>query len=105
MIFLLGLFWKPANENGALVATIGGVVLSTMYFFVFPEVPFLNSVGYVFLLSLVLAVVASKLMPMKTAQEKDSIHTDDINFSTSASFNVGALLVIAIVAVLYIVFW
>jgi SSS family solute:Na+ symporter len=45
------------------------------------------------------------LVPTKTAQEKDSIRTEDIIFSTSASFNIGALLVIAIVAVLYTVFW
>jgi SSS family solute:Na+ symporter len=105
VIFLLGLFWKPANENGALAATIGGFVLSMVYFFLFPQVPFLNSVGYVFLMSLALGIVVSKWMPTQTAQEKDLIRTDDVNYTTSASFNIGALVVIAIVAALYTIFW
>ena len=103
VIFLLGLFWKRANEAGALAAAIGSVVLSIAVRVAWPDYPFMNRVGIVFLLALVLAVVVSLLS--KTRSGSDLIRTDDVSYSTPASFNIGAIVVIAAVAVLYAVFW
>lgn len=103
VIFLLGLFWKRANEAGALAAAIGSVLLSIAVRVMWPEYPFMNRVGVVFLLALVLAVVVSLLS--KTRTGSDLIRTDDVSYRTPASFNIGALIVVVIVAVLYAVFW
>ncbi|ALN86115.1 sodium/glucose cotransporter [Lysobacter capsici] len=103
VIFLLGLFWKRANEAGALAAAIGSVLLSIAVRVMWPDYPFMNRVGVVFLLALVLAVVVSLLS--KTRTGSDLIRTDDVSYRTPASFNLGALIVVVIVAVLYAVFW
>jgi len=103
VIFLLGLFWKRANENGALVAAIGSVVLSLAIKLALPSMPFMNRVGWVFVLSMLLAIVVS----LATAASKtgDTIRTDDVSFRTSTTFNVGAAVVVVMLVVLYAVFW
>jgi len=65
--------------------------------------PFMNRVGLVFVLSLLLAVVVSLLSASVPA--KNRIRTDDVSFRTSDGFNLGAVAVVAILIVLYTVFW
>jgi SSS family solute:Na+ symporter len=103
VIFLLGLFWKRANEAGALAAAIGSVALSIAIRLALPEFPFMNRVGIVFLLALVLGVAVSLLST--TAKGSDLIRTDDVSYRTSAGFNIGAAIIFAVVAALYYVFW
>src|SRR3954449_829254 len=63
VIFLLGLFWKRANEAGAIVAAVTSVGLSTIMKYTLPAAvlpqgvndyltPFINRMGVVFLVSL-----------------------------------------------------
>ncbi|HEX7915990.1 sodium/sugar symporter [Rudaea sp.] len=103
VIFLLGLFWKRANENGALAAAIGSVALSIAIKLLLPSMPFMNRVGWVFVLSMVLAILVSLLTAASAA--KDTIRTDDVSFRTSTTFNLGAAVVVLIVAALYAAFW
>ena len=103
VIFLLGLFWPRANEAGALAAAIGSVVLSIAIRLGLPSMPFMNRVGLVFLLSLLLAVVVSLLTP--GAASKNRIRIDDVSFRTSNAFNLGAAGVVVLLVVLYAVFW
>ena len=103
VIFMLGLFWKRANEAGALTAAIGSFVLSVVLKLAWPSLPFIDRVGLVFLLALVLAVVVSLATPK--AEGKDFIRTDDVNYKTAAGFNIGAVGVIAILTALYTLFW
>jgi SSS family solute:Na+ symporter len=114
VIFLLGLFWKRANEAGAIVAAVTSVLLSTIMKYTLPAAafpqgvnayltPFINRMGVVFLVSLVLAVVVS----LATAQREgaDTIDTADVRYRTSAGFNVGALGVVLILIALYATWW
>lgn len=103
VIFMLGLFWKRANEAGALSAAIGSFVLSIVLKLVWPALPFIDRVGLVFLLALALAVGVSLLTP--AAPEKDIINTHDVDYCTSSVFNIGSAAVIAILIALYAVFW
>jgi len=103
VIFMLGLFWKRANEAGALSAAIGSFVLSIVLKLAWPALPFIDRVGLVFLLALALAVGVSLLTP--AAPEKDIITTRDVDYRTGGVFNVGAVAVIAILIALYAVFW
>ncbi|MGE3731159.1 MAG: sodium/sugar symporter [Lysobacterales bacterium] len=103
VIFLLGLFWKRANEAGALAAAIGSFGLSVVLKLAWPALPFIDRVGIVFLLALALAVGVSLAT---TAQPgRDFIRTDDVRYGTAPGFNFGALGVIAILTALYAVFW
>jgi SSS family solute:Na+ symporter len=103
VIFVLGLFWKRANEAGALTAALGSFVLSVALKLAWPTLPFMDRVGLVFLLALALAIVVSKLTP--ATPTRDCIRTDDVSYRTRTSFNLAAVAVIAIVAALYALFW
>lgn len=103
VIFLLGLFWKRANEAGALAAAVGSFVLSIVLKLAWPSLPFIDRVGLVFLLALLLAVGVSLATP--AAPAKDVVRTDDVVYATRTSFNVGAMAVVAILVALYTLFW
>lgn len=103
VIFVLGLFWKRANEAGALAAAIGSFVLSIVLKLAWPELPFIDRVGLVFLLALALAVVISLLT--RHAPEKDIIETRDVDYRTGTTFNIGGIAVLAILTALYTLFW
>ncbi len=103
VIFFLGMFWKRANEAGALTAAIASFVLSLVLKLALPDVPFMNRIGLVFLLSLVLAIVVS--LVTKASGDRDRIQTRDVSYHTTPSFNVAALAVVAILTALYVTFW
>ena len=103
VIFVLGLFWKRANEAGALAAAIGSFVLSIVLKLAWPELPFIDRVGLVFLLALALAVIVSLLT--RHAPEKDIIDTRNVDYTTGTVFNIGGIAVLAILAALYALFW
>ena len=114
VIFLLGLFWKRANEAGAIVAAVTSVALSTIMKYTLPAAafpqgvndymtPFINRMGVVFLVSLVLAVVVSLATPERA--DADTIDTTGVRYKTSAGFNIGALGVILVLIALYATWW
>ena len=103
VIFMLGLFWKRANEAGALAAAIGSFALSIVFKLAWPALPFIDRVGLVFLVSLLLAVLVSLLTPAVPA--RDRISTQGVVYRTSGGFNFGAVAVILILAALYALFW
>jgi SSS family solute:Na+ symporter len=103
VIFLLGLFWKPASEAGALAATIGSFLLSVALKLFWPTLPFMDRMGLVFLLALVLAVVVSLLRPAHAGTS--TIETRDVSYATSPGFNIGALGVVLILVALYATWW
>jgi SSS family solute:Na+ symporter len=114
VIFLLGLFWKRATEAGAIVAAVTSVGLSTVMKYVLPSAslsqgandyltPFINRMGVVFLVSLVLAVVVS--LATKARPGTDTIDTVDVRYKTSTGFNAGALGVVLILIALYATWW
>jgi SSS family solute:Na+ symporter len=103
VIFLFGLFWKRANEAGALAAAIGSFLLSIMLKLAWPSLPFMDRVGLVFLLALALAVLVSLLTPAKVTSEP--ITTSGIDYHTPVSFRMGSLGVVLVLIALYVVFW
>jgi SSS family solute:Na+ symporter len=114
VIFLLGLFWKRANEAGAIVAAVTSVALSTIMKYTLPTTafpqsvndyltPFINRMGAVFLVSLLLAVIVSLATPQRA--DADKIDTTGVRYKTSTGFNVGALGVILVLIALYATWW
>jgi SSS family solute:Na+ symporter len=65
--------------------------------------PFINRMGVVFLVSLVLAVVVSLMTKQRAAV--DTIDTGNVRYKTSTGFNAGALGVILILIALYATWW
>ena len=102
-IFLLGFFWKRATATSALAAAISSAVLSILFKLFWPELPFMDRVGLVFLLCIAIAVVITLFGG--TREQPNAIHLDDIDFSTSGSFNMLAIGVCLILIALYATWW
>jgi solute:Na+ symporter, SSS family len=103
VIFLLGMFWERCTVIGALTAAIASAVLSLAFKLVWPELPFMDRVGIVFLACLCIAVVLSLLQTRSDPVLK--VELRGIDYSTSTGFNVAALVVTAILIGLYATWW
>ncbi|NIJ33215.1 SSS family solute:Na+ symporter [Sphingomonas oligoaromativorans] len=103
VIFLLGLFWKRANEAGAVTAAIASVVLSWLFKVQWASLPFMDRMGVVFLIALALAVIVSLVTPAR--RDTDTITTGDVHYATRTGFNIGATAVILILIALYATWW
>ncbi|WPP48152.1 sodium/sugar symporter [Catalinimonas niigatensis] len=103
VIFVFGVFWKKTTPGAALTAAVLTIPLSAALAFLFPELPFIDRMGVVFLILATLMVVISLAQSGK--DQPNSIEISPSLFKTSKKFNVGALLIIGILAALYIVYW
>jgi len=102
-IFLLGMFWKRATEIGALSAVIGSFALSLAFKVYLPEMPFMDRVGVVFAACLALGVLMSFVQ--RRAGDEKVIALGGISFYTGFGFNVCAVLLTAILILLYTFYW
>jgi solute:Na+ symporter, SSS family len=124
-MFILGFFWKKATSNAALFATIGGFAFSILFKFLprltdlsffqplgfakaneegIFEIPFLDRMGFVFLICVIGMVVISQF-EIKRGVIPNGLEVDRKMFKMSPSFTVGALIVAGILAALYTIYW
>jgi SSS family solute:Na+ symporter len=102
-IFLLGLFWKRTTSNAALWVAILTIPLSFLFKLAWPNMPFIDQMGLIFLILTTIAIT----MSIFESKEKH-LKAIDLNrglFKTSPVFNIGALGILVIFAALYILFW
>jgi SSS family solute:Na+ symporter len=67
------------------------------------KVPFMNRMGYIFLICLGLAVVASMLQ--KPKPENVTVDVTHVDYSTTKSFKIASGAIIAILIALYATWW
>jgi SSS family solute:Na+ symporter len=103
-IFFFGVFWKKTTSNAALVGASLSIPLSVVLQQVFPSLPFIDRMGYIFLILATLMIVIS-LVEGKGKDHPKAIEIDADLFSTSNGFKIGALIIAGITAALYIIFW
>jgi SSS family solute:Na+ symporter len=114
VIFLLGLFWKPATEAGAIVAAVTSVGLSIILKGAIPApwlpeafnawlFPFMNRMLFVFLVSLALAMIVS--LVFKGRGDANRVTMEGVSFRTPNVFNVAGIGVILILIALYSTWW
>jgi solute:Na+ symporter, SSS family len=129
-MFIMGFFWKKTSSNAAMFATVGGFVLS-VFFKVLPkfmnleflkdsgfsalvlqddektwlyEMPFLDRMGFVFLICVGIMIVIS-ILDAKRGVIPKGLEVDAKMFKVSNGFAAGALLIIGILTALYTIFW
>ncbi len=102
-IFILGMFWKRGTEIGAIAAVIGSFALSLAFKIWLPGMPFMDRVGIVFLLCVGLGVALSMLQ--RPARDDQVIDLAGISFKTGPGFNIGAVVITAVLIFLYAFYW
>jgi SSS family solute:Na+ symporter len=102
-IFLLGFFYRRTTANGALSAAIGSAVLSLGFKLIWPALPFIDRVGLVFLLCMIIGVLISRWE--HGGEHPKAVNYGEVDISTSASFNLASLVIILMLAGLYIAWW
>ncbi len=124
-MFLLGFFWKKTTSNAALFATIGGFLLSLIFKFMpafvdlaflnpmgfsvlnadgIFEIPFIDRMGFVFLICVIGMVIISIYETRKGVQT-NGLEIDRTMFKMAPGFTVGALIILSLLAALYTIFW
>ena len=103
-MFLMGFFWKRSNSNGAMAATIVSIPLSALFKYYIPSIPFMNRMGIVFLACVALIILFGLLDP-KSKQNPKALAVDSSMFKMSTTYLIGVVIVSAILAALYIVYW
>ncbi|HSJ67398.1 MAG TPA: sodium/sugar symporter [Anditalea sp.] len=103
-IFFFGVFWKKTTSNAALTAAALSIPLSIVLKIWFPELPFLDRMGVVFLALAALMIIIS-LLEGKGKDHPNSIDVESDLFVTTTGFKIGAFIILGITAALYIVFW
>jgi SSS family solute:Na+ symporter len=124
-MFLLGFFWRKATSNAALFATIGGFAFSVFFKFLprfadlsflsttgfsklngdgVYEIPFLDRMGFVFIICVVGMYIISMLENAR-GERPNGLIVETSMFRTSRAFTAGALLATGILAAIYLVFW
>ena len=137
-MFILGFFWKKANSAAALFAIVGGFAFSIFFKFLpqvmdlsflapsgfskanadgIFEIPFLDRMGFVFIICIIGMVLISLTTKKKAAISiagydvsgqpimSKPLEVDPKMFRMSPGFAVGALIVCGVLAALYTIFW
>lgn len=103
-IFLLGFFWKRTTSAAALIAAILTIPLSGLFKYYLPEMPFINRMGWVFVILSGL-MIAISLMDPKSKNNPKGLEVEASMFKPTNGFAVGVVIVCGILAALYTVFW
>lgn len=123
-MFLLGFFWKRTTAAAAMFATIGGFICSLIFKFLpdwvnlsflagsgfavpnaagVYEIPFLDRMGFVFLICVVGMILISLAKPLdKSAQPMEF---DVSMFRVDRRFALGSAVVLALLVAVYTIWW
>ena len=103
-VFVMGLFWRKATANAALVTAVLSIPLSALAKVLLPSIPFLNRMGYVFLVSVALIVVIS-LIEGKGQESPKAIRIAGVRLASDPLFLAATFGILGVTAALYAVFW
>ena len=112
-VFLMGLFYKKASNNGAIWGVISSIPIA-MYFKVGPngwsdlsvfnhDIPFMNQMLITCLATMFIIFIVSKIEG--SVDDPKGINITKKLFSTSPIFNISAFAICIITAFLYAFFW
>jgi SSS family solute:Na+ symporter len=103
-VFMLGLFWKKANNKGAIMGIILSIPIALVLKIPSLELPWMDQMFYTCLMTMAVIAFVSLSTNKEVADPKGIDLTSDM-FKTDKVFNIGAYAILIILAVLYTVFW
>ena len=101
VVFVFGMFWKRATSLGATLVVIISIPLSAAMKIFCTAMPFMDRMGYSFLILSALLVVFS--LTDKRGKQGEAV--DKTLFKTSPMFNVSAILIIIMLVFIYYIWW
>lgn len=102
-VFLFGFFWKRTSANAALWTVILSIPLSIIFKLILPDLPFMDRIGLVFLVSCAVLIIISLIE--NKGDDRKAIDVDKGLFHTSTLFNASAILITCILAAIYALLW
>lgn len=103
-VFIMGLFWKKSTPNAALWSAVLSIPLSFGINALFPSVPFMNRMGIVFIISVILIIIIS-YVEGKGENHPKAIDHDEIIRERDNVFVAAAAGIVVITTLLYTMFW
>ena len=101
-VFLLGMFWKGCNAQGAFAMLVVSVLANIALKFISPDLAFVIRIWIVFLSCLVVGYVASNL---DKGDDMRAINLGGMNFVTTQGFNRSAVSLSLVLVAIYVYFW
>ena len=105
VIFLLGMFWKEMTSQGAIAAALGSALLSFIFKLLWPSLPFIDRVGLVFLLCVMIGVGVSLFFRTSRQGQGSAVDHRNIDYATTSGFNAATVGVILVLVALYATWW
>jgi SSS family solute:Na+ symporter len=102
-LFFYGLFWKRATSNSVLIASAVSIPLSALLKYLYPQLPFLDRIGVVFIIISAIIIVVS-LIESKD-NHRGSVELTKELFKTDRVFKLLSLGLVIILVMLYYIFW
>lgn len=112
-VFMLGLFWKKTTNNAAVMGVLASIPIA-LYFKVGPngwvegmffvEWPFMHQMFATWILTMAI-MVAISLLETRGKNHPKAILISRNLFKTGIAFNIGAFVIMLIVAMLYALLW
>jgi SSS family solute:Na+ symporter len=103
VIFIFGLFWKRATAAAALWVGVLTVPVALIFHLTPNQIPFLDRMGWVFLILSALMIGIS--LTKKQETDPNAIVLSNKLFKTNMEFNISAAVIICILCVIYYTFW
>ncbi len=103
-IFFFGMFWKRTTSLAAITAALLTIPLSVGFKVWFEEIPFLDRMGYIFLI-LTAVIIGLSLLDPKSRDNPNGLEIEPEMFRPSRGFVYASLLICGILAALYTIFW
>ncbi len=114
-IFILGLFWRKTTNKAAVWGAVSALPIA-LYFKagskawfplesgIFPNLPWMDQMAYTFIaVAAIIAIVS--LIDGKGKLNANGIVLETTLFKTKRSFDIGALIIVLILVMLYAFFW
>ena len=102
-VFMMGLFWKKATNQGAIVGVISSILVAFLLKNPALELPFMDQMLYTMLITMV--IIAGVSLTTSEYDDPKGIELRASIFKTGPAFNISAYSILLVLVVLYAIFW
>lgn len=103
-LFLLGLFWKKADNRGAVTGVLLSIPIALALKFLPIDMPFLDQMFYTCILTMVIIIMVS-LSSNPSDEDPKGISLPASLFRTDRAFNICAYVICILLVVIYTLLW